>query len=312
MSSDNQPKHALNGKLGQEAGRSDAGKRIIHTVDPDFITGIGRVSAFGAKKYHMRNFLMAPGMAWGRVFDSLMGHLMAHWGGEDLDEESGQPHILMAGWNLMVLHTYWENPVYHPGDDRPSMIEHKGKLWADWEAAFNAAKGIDAPAKPVNLGDIALSTDGRTRPRSEPEEFVELARKFGAGRVREELGMPPIEVALAKEARDARWRKKLFNTWQPRMYTRSKWAVCMERMGKPVLYFVDEMDRDAKHVMDEDEAIDTARRLNSMNWTGEYDGKREHWHAIPAPTNTLPTAEFLDDPLGCYMNRDVKGYVFHE
>lgn len=172
MSSDTQPKHALGGKLGQEAGRSDAGKRIVHTIDPDFITGIGRVSAFGAKKYHMRNFLMAPGMAWGRVFDSLIGHLFAHWGGEDLDEESGQPHILMAGWNLMVLHQYWKNPVFHPGDDRPAVIEHKGKLWTDWEKEFNAAKGNTA------------------------QQFMSRVFKTqGIDAARRHVGLPPIEKA---------------------------------------------------------------------------------------------------------------------
>lgn len=147
--------HAIGGKLGREAGRSDQGKRIVHTMDPDFITGIGRVSAFGAKKYHMRNFLMVPGMAWGRVFDSLMGHLMAHWGGEDFDEESGLPHILMAGWNLMVLHTYWKNPVYHPGDDRPATVEYAGRKWTDWEAEFKGAKEVK---RPVGTEDLLVVT----------------------------------------------------------------------------------------------------------------------------------------------------------
>lgn len=135
-----EPEHGLGGNLGQVAGRSNQGKRIVHTMDPDFFVGIGRISAFGAKKYHLRNFLMVPGMAWGTVFDSLIGHLFAHWGGEDLDEESGEPHILHAAWNIMVLYSYWHNPVYHPGDDRPSKIEYAGKDWKEWKATFDAIR----------------------------------------------------------------------------------------------------------------------------------------------------------------------------
>ena len=126
------------GKLGQVAGRADQGKRIVHTIHPDFITGIGRVSAFGAKKYHMRNFLKAPGMAWGRVYDSAVGHLQSFWGGEKLDEESGQPHILMAAWNIMVLHLYSTESAYAAGDDRPATVEYAGKTWEEWEANFKA------------------------------------------------------------------------------------------------------------------------------------------------------------------------------
>lgn len=140
------PLFSSNGVLGQAASRADQGKRIVHTIDPDFITGIGRVSAFGAKKYHQRNFLMAPGMEWGRVYDSLIGHLQAFWGGEEVDAESGELHILHAAWNLMVLHQYSTHPVYAPGDDRPSMIEHAGKSWKEWQEAFFVAQGT-SPAK---------------------------------------------------------------------------------------------------------------------------------------------------------------------
>lgn len=147
MTSDTTERHGTGGKLGQVAGRSNKGKPIVHTIDPEFILGIARISEFGARKYHMRNFLMAPGMNWSITYDSLMRHLMAWWAGEDDDAESGLPHLYHAAWNLMALSTYARNPVYHPGDDRPSTIEYVGGLWKDWESEFERIRNIDTDPK---------------------------------------------------------------------------------------------------------------------------------------------------------------------
>lgn len=138
--------HGVGGKMGRVAGRSDQGKSIMHTIHPKFMTDIGEVSAFGAKKYHMRNFLKVPGMQWSRVYESLLRHLFAYWGGEELDEESGLPHLHMAAWNMMVLHHYRAEPVYHAGDDRPSTLEHKGMSWEAWEEMFKSFQGA-SPAE---------------------------------------------------------------------------------------------------------------------------------------------------------------------
>lgn len=167
MTSDtNTPEHAIGGKLGKVAGRSDKGKPIMHTIDPNFIRGIAEVSAFGAKKYHMRNFLMAPGMKWSQVYDSLMRHLMAYWAGEEFDvgpngefgetddpetnmQWSGLPHINMVAWNVMVLCTYRNHEVFHPGDDRPATLEYDGGIWADWQEEFDEIRQIDSKREPV-------------------------------------------------------------------------------------------------------------------------------------------------------------------
>lgn len=139
----------------------------MHTIDPKFILGIAAVSEFGSRKYHMRNFLMAPGMCWSDVYGSLMRHLLAYWGGEELDvgpngefgetddpetnmKWSGLPHIDMVAWNVMVLCTYRNHEVFHPGDDRPATLEYEGGLWKEWEAEFNTIREIDAMANPVS------------------------------------------------------------------------------------------------------------------------------------------------------------------
>lgn len=136
---------ARDGALGKVAGRADAGKRILHTIDPEMMQAWGRVLAFGAQKYHQRNFMVAPGMAWGRVYDSLQGHLLKFWAGEWLDEESGEPHLAHVLCNLQFLWTYHEHEVYHPSDDRPSSVEYAGKTYAEWERAFKIASGVPDP-----------------------------------------------------------------------------------------------------------------------------------------------------------------------
>lgn len=166
MASDTTVNHGIGGKLGKVAGRSNSGKAILHTIDPRFILGIAKVSEFGSRKYHMRNFLMAPGMCWSDVYGSLMRHLLAYWAGEELDvgpngefgetddpetnmKWSGLPHIDMVAWNTMVLCTYRNYAVFHPGDDRPSILEYVGGIWRDWEAEFNEIRGLDAKSEPV-------------------------------------------------------------------------------------------------------------------------------------------------------------------
>lgn len=159
-----QTRHGTGGKLGEVAGRSNSGKPILHTIDPDFILGIARVSAFGAQKYHMRNFLMAPGMTWSTTYESALRHLFAWWGGEGTDEESGMPHLLHASWNLMALYTYSHRGQYAPGDDRPASLEYLGLSWKDWEARFEEVRTRkpeqETPQDIVNDAKARLDAQG--------------------------------------------------------------------------------------------------------------------------------------------------------
>lgn len=173
------------GNLGTVAGRADAGKRILHTIDPNMLIAWGNVLAFGAQKYHQRNFLKAPGMAWGRVYDSLQGHLQKFWGGEWLDDESGYPHLAHVLCNLQFLWTYHEHEAYKPGDDRPSSIEYLGLKYEDWEARFKeAALGPNTdPGRrdnPLNVPDIlgALGRSSGHSERSRPSGFKPAGKEF--------------------------------------------------------------------------------------------------------------------------------------
>ena len=73
------------------------------------------VMAYGEKKYAAWNW--AKGMEWSIPYACLMRHLDAWYRGEDLDPESGLPHLGHAMSNLIMLCHYEQ--FYQEGDNRP-------------------------------------------------------------------------------------------------------------------------------------------------------------------------------------------------
>lgn len=81
--------------------------------------GEARVLTFGKKKYAADNW--RKGMEWRRLIRAAIGHIMAFGDGEDLDPESGLPHIDHAACCIMFLSEYqkkglgtddrWKGPV---------------------------------------------------------------------------------------------------------------------------------------------------------------------------------------------------------
>ena len=98
-----------------EGYKADEGKAPWHLAPWDAFSAIVKVLAFGAKKYTDRNW--EKGMDWSRMYDSAMRHLLAFWNGEDIDKESGLPHIDHALWNVAGLAHY--AAFYRDRDDRP-------------------------------------------------------------------------------------------------------------------------------------------------------------------------------------------------
>ncbi len=84
-----------------EGRKDDAEKPPLDLLPFDAIDGVGRVLAFGAKKYARHNW--AQGMAWGRLAAAALRHLGAWLHGEDFDAESGLSHLDHAACCVLML-----------------------------------------------------------------------------------------------------------------------------------------------------------------------------------------------------------------
>lgn len=88
---------------GGEKGRKSA---ELGTIDPLALLVLAEVSGFGAQKYAAFNYL--KGYDWDLSYNALTRHLLAFWNGEDLDPESGLPHITHAAWHALALTSFYK------------------------------------------------------------------------------------------------------------------------------------------------------------------------------------------------------------
>ena len=88
--------------MSTETGhKADSGKPPCELLSPDAMLGTAAVLAFGAKKYAPNNW--RKGLAWMRIAAAIMRHLFAFMKGEDLDPETGLPHVDHIGCETMFL-----------------------------------------------------------------------------------------------------------------------------------------------------------------------------------------------------------------
>jgi hypothetical protein len=73
-------------------------------LDPKALIEVGKVAGYGGIKYERYNF--CKGYKWSLSYDALQRHLMAFWGGKDIDDESGLYHLAHAGWHCLALLTF--------------------------------------------------------------------------------------------------------------------------------------------------------------------------------------------------------------
>lgn len=68
---------------------------------------LARVYGFGASKYERGNY--RRGYEWSKSYSAMRRHLRAFWGGEDLDPESGEPHLAHVAWHCFTLMEFMQN-----------------------------------------------------------------------------------------------------------------------------------------------------------------------------------------------------------
>jgi hypothetical protein len=93
--------------------RFNSGKPRLDLVPIIGLESAAQVFEYGAQKYASWNW--AKGMPWSAVVGCLMRHLSAIQRGEDLDPESGLPHVGHLMCNALMLATFRE--TYPEGND---------------------------------------------------------------------------------------------------------------------------------------------------------------------------------------------------
>lgn len=75
---------------------------------------MARLYGFGAEKYAAHNW--RKGYEWSKSYASLQRHANAFWRGEDIDAETGLPHLAGVAFHAFTLMVFMEE---QPGyDDR--------------------------------------------------------------------------------------------------------------------------------------------------------------------------------------------------
>lgn len=95
--------------------RFNTGKLPVHLVPVSAIGAMADVLKYGALKYSERNW--EKGHQYSVPYACLLRHLMAWWGGEDKDPESGLPHTYHVLMNAAMLVEYEQ--LEQDFDDRP-------------------------------------------------------------------------------------------------------------------------------------------------------------------------------------------------
>ena len=91
----------------------------LEMIPPQYIEGIAEVLKYGASKYAPNNWMR--GMSWETVAGGILRHITAFRRGEELDPETGLPHLHHAACGLMFLSWYAHGPHaedHERNDDR--------------------------------------------------------------------------------------------------------------------------------------------------------------------------------------------------
>lgn len=93
--------------MQHEAMKFDNDKPRMDLLDADAMEGLATVLTFGAKKYAANNW--RKGISNTRLIAALLRHLFAIQRGENIDPESGLPHIDHVGCCWMFLSNNMKN-----------------------------------------------------------------------------------------------------------------------------------------------------------------------------------------------------------
>ena len=96
---------------GGEKGTKD---ERFDLLPAEALAKVARHYGVGAQKYAAHNW--RRGYEWSKSYAALQRHANAFWGGEDVDEETGSPHMAAVAFHALALLTFMDEQVNF--DDR--------------------------------------------------------------------------------------------------------------------------------------------------------------------------------------------------
>lgn len=105
----------INSTARGSGARYNNGKPDLSLIPLSTLSDEARVWMYGRDKYAAWNW--TKGMAWSIPLACALRHLSKWQAGEELDDESGLPHLAHAMCNLRMLTLFAQ--TYTEGDDRP-------------------------------------------------------------------------------------------------------------------------------------------------------------------------------------------------
>lgn len=116
----------------------------MSTVPTGFIGLMGLGMMEGARKYGRHNYRVS-GVRASVYYDAAMRHLMAYWEGQDIDPDSGLPHLVKAACCCAVL--FDSMAMGNWVDDRPPRLP----AYETWVAELNTKAKALLERHPVSL-----------------------------------------------------------------------------------------------------------------------------------------------------------------
>lgn len=120
---DNIKTYASEAPEGAKGMKYDGEKPRMDLIDADALEGLAKVLTFGAQKYAAHNW--RGGIEYSRLTAAILRHLMAIQRGEDVDPESGLPHIDHLGCCWMFLSHHFKRRT--DLDDRWTTLANRKK-----------------------------------------------------------------------------------------------------------------------------------------------------------------------------------------
>jgi len=74
-------------------------------LPPDAMWAVAEQYGRGSLKYEDRNW--EKSYSWSLSFAAMMRHAWQFWGGEDIDADSGSPHMAAVAWHALALLTFY-------------------------------------------------------------------------------------------------------------------------------------------------------------------------------------------------------------